>query len=77
VQGDEAEGEEASMFVVVEGLLTGEKTAVFLSHLYIKRSLLPRRARDKRRENSKKGRFFPQPGSKPLLAAGSRLTSVR
>jgi hypothetical protein len=26
VQGDEAEGEEASMFVVVEGLLTGEKT---------------------------------------------------
>eukprot|EP01046_Picozoa_sp_COSAG06_P007104 COSAG06_NODE_342_length_17160_cov_11.393353_2_plen_165_part_00 len=35
---------------------TGEKTG-FLSHLYIKVIFLPRQARDKRRENSKKARF--------------------
>jgi hypothetical protein len=30
----------------------------FLSHLYIKTNILPRQARDKHRENSKKGRFL-------------------
>ena len=34
----------------------GDKT-VFLSHLYIKMMILPRQARDKHRENSKKDRF--------------------
>jgi hypothetical protein len=34
-----------------------EKTA-FLSHLYIKTNILPRQARDKHRENSKKMPFF-------------------
>jgi hypothetical protein len=29
-----------------------------LSHLYIKTNILPRQARDKHRENSKKGPFF-------------------
>jgi hypothetical protein len=33
------------------------KTA-FLSHLYIKTNILPRQARDKHRENSKKMPFF-------------------
>ena len=37
--------------------LQGAKTG-FLSHLYIKVILLPRQARDKRRENSKKARFL-------------------
>ena len=36
-----------------------EKTAAFLSHLYIKCIFLPRQARDKHRENSKKERRFP------------------
>eukprot|EP01046_Picozoa_sp_COSAG06_P012088 COSAG06_NODE_698_length_12975_cov_108.592575_8_plen_118_part_00 len=34
----------------------GKKTG-FLSHLYIKVMILPRQARDKHRENSKKARF--------------------
>jgi hypothetical protein len=34
----------------------GEQT-VFLSHLYLKVMTLPRQARDKHRENSKKARF--------------------
>jgi hypothetical protein len=34
----------------------GDKT-VFLSHLYIKMMILPRQARDKNMENSKKYRF--------------------
>jgi hypothetical protein len=33
------------------------KKRVFLSHLYIKCIFLPRQARDKHRENSKKARF--------------------
>jgi hypothetical protein len=37
----------------------GEKT-VFLSHLYIKTMILPRQARDKHRENSKKRAFSHQ-----------------
>ena len=36
---------------------TGEKTG-FLRYLYIKVIFLPRQARDKHRENSKKGRFL-------------------
>jgi hypothetical protein len=36
--------------------ITGEKTG-FLSHLYIKVVILPRQARDKHRESSKKARF--------------------
>jgi hypothetical protein len=37
-------------------LIKGKKTG-FLSHLYIKVIFLPRQARDKHRENSKKARF--------------------
>jgi hypothetical protein len=33
----------------------------FLRHLYIKCIILPRQARDKHRENSKKGRFLAAP----------------
>jgi len=40
-------------------LLAGEKT-VFLSHLYIKMMILPRQARDKHRENSKKARLLAE-----------------
>ena len=36
---------------------TGKKTG-FLRHLYIKVIFLPRQARDKHRENSKKARFL-------------------
>jgi hypothetical protein len=39
----------------------------FLSHLYIKCIILPRQARDKRRENSKKARFVE--GNAPLYPA--------
>ena len=39
------------------GQTIGEKT-VFLSHLYIKTIVLPRQARDKHRENSKKDYRF-------------------
>jgi hypothetical protein len=35
----------------------GKKTG-FLSHLYLKMMILPRQARDKHRENSKKARFL-------------------
>jgi|EP01046_Picozoa_sp_COSAG06_P031049 hypothetical protein len=38
-------------------IVTGQKTG-FLSHLYIKMTNLPRQARDKHRENSKKVRFL-------------------
>ena len=34
------------------------KNGVFLSHLYIKTNILPRQARDKHGENSKKRPFF-------------------
>jgi hypothetical protein len=37
---------------------TLRKTA-FLRHLYIKTNILPRQARDKHRENSKKDAVFP------------------
>ena len=40
-------------------MLAGEKT-VFLSHLYIKMMILPRQARDKHRENSKKEAVLSQ-----------------
>ena len=40
-----------------DGLITGEKTG-FLSHLDIKVIFLPRQARDKHGENSKKARFL-------------------
>jgi hypothetical protein len=48
---------------------SGKKTG-FLSHLYIKVIFLPRQARDKHRENSKKARFFRrgQPPYAPRLA---------
>ena len=53
----------------------GEKT-VFLSHLYIKTMILPRQARDKHRENSKKSAVFspeklddPKYGKKTALFA--------
>jgi hypothetical protein len=36
---------------------SGKQTG-FLSHLYIKVNILPRQARDKHRENSKKARFL-------------------
>ena len=39
----------------------GKKTALFVSHLYIKCIILPRQARDKHRENSKQSAVFPQP----------------
>jgi hypothetical protein len=41
---------------VDECLVSGQKT-VFFSHLYIKMMILPRQARDKHRENSKKTGF--------------------
>ena len=40
---------------------TGKKT-VFLSHLYIKMLILPRQARDKHKENSKKDAFLQDQG---------------
>jgi len=43
--------------------LSGNKT-VFLSHLYIKTNILPRQARDKHRENSKKEAVFTSGGQK-------------
>jgi hypothetical protein len=42
--------------VLTEGVVL-RKTA-FLSHIYIKTNILPRQARDKRRENSKKDAVF-------------------
>jgi hypothetical protein len=51
----------------------GEKTG-FLSHLYIKVIFLPRQARDKHRENSKKARFVE--GTKPHWCDGSRLSRL-
>jgi len=40
---------------------TGDKT-VFFRHLYIKTNILPRQARDKHRENSKKEAVLSQAG---------------
>jgi hypothetical protein len=49
-------------------LSKGEKT-VYLSHLYIKTIILPRQARDKHRENSKKRAFSHQELRRPLRPA--------
>jgi hypothetical protein len=49
----------------------GKKTG-FLSHLYIKVIFLPRQARDKHRENSKKARFVAEaPAESPSSSAAS------
>ena len=45
------------MRLVPEGSVRLRKTA-FLSHLYIETIILPRQARDKHRENSKKDAVF-------------------
>ena len=61
----------------------GEYKTVFLSHLYINAIVLPRQARDKHRENSKKGRFLagvrahdvrihPESGATKLRGRGGR-----
>ena len=42
--------------LAIDDLIDGKKTAGFLSHLHIKCIFLPRQARDKHRENSKKTR---------------------
>jgi hypothetical protein len=39
-------------------VLNGKVKTVFLNHLCIKTNILPRQARDKHGENSKKGPFF-------------------
>jgi hypothetical protein len=44
----------------------------FLSHLYIKCIVLPRQARDKHRENSKKCRFLPGGGFCAVRAGDAR-----
>jgi hypothetical protein len=44
--------------LIIRGDIALRKTA-FLSHLYVKTIILPRQARDKHRENSKKEAVFP------------------
>ena len=51
--------------VVMREHYSGKKT-VFLRHLYIKIMILPRQARDKHRENSKKARFLEGGGGGEL-----------
>jgi hypothetical protein len=41
-------------------IVTGKKTGFLRCHLYIKCIILPRQARDKHRENSKKDRFVAE-----------------
>jgi hypothetical protein len=67
----------AELLYLVDSYL--RKTA-FLSHLYIKTIILPRQARDKHRENSKKDAVFrtsrkPDPVTFPLLW-GSKSSNV-
>jgi hypothetical protein len=51
------------------------KTPLFLSHLYIKTNILPRQARDKHRENSKKWRFSHRVGNSTTCETPGRSTS--
>jgi hypothetical protein len=46
----------------------------FLRHLYIKCIILPRQARDKHRENSKKSAVFPQVSALDCGAVGDGVT---
>jgi hypothetical protein len=61
--------------------MSGKKTGI-LSHLYIKVIFLPRQARDKHRENSKKSPFSRRPQHNPhrhddVLPAGKKRCCLR
>jgi hypothetical protein len=58
---------------------TCERKTAFLSHLYLETIIFPRQARDKHRENSKKGAVFrtqPTPPSKQASSTRSLMSTV-
>jgi hypothetical protein len=54
--------------VPIHGVYENGKKTGFLSHFYIKPNILPRQARDKHRENSKKKPVLPQASSSTITA---------